>query len=448
MANELILKNFSAKSFLRIDKSKPVVFSFPQGKNAAKITKLSGNQETGKTSTLSGIAYLLGGYFNIDVKEFVNKVDGTIEESITLTKDGKDIVITASGATGRITVKEAVKDTDRFTTVSSPKEFIRDLCGPLGVSPMFLKDLAGKKQIQWFKDTHGSNPKIQKQEEEIVKNINDKFETRKETNREIKTLKGALDASPLYANYEKNLEKFKTPISADKEKKKFEEITAKKKDFDRYSETLDKLKEAEADQLELIKELEEKLEAAKKEAAELNQRIVKGKTWIEENKSVKKEYEVAEKEWLNTAQKLADYTAWKDILAKEKQYNERLDESQTLDAEIDQLRTDLLELTQKYLPKIKGLTIKVKTSLDSEEEGIYYEGLTLAQLSESQLWELFMQIWEAKGVQFVFLENINSLGSDAIEQLNKLAKAGTYIFASEMDRTSNEMQVTFETKIQ
>ncbi len=448
MANEVVFKNAEINSFLNIDKSKGVVIALPENKKSTPITKLSGNQQTGKTSTLYGIEYLLGGFFNIDTKDFVNKKDGVIDGLANLSKGNKDYAISANGATGRIIVKESVKDSDKQTTVSSPKEFVRELVGPLGVSPMFLKDLSGKKQIQWFKDTFGNNPKIQKQEEDIVQRIDTKFADRRDKNRDAKVLTGALEANPLYQNYEANSKKFTTVISADKEKKKFEEVTAKKKQYDQYQTAVEGI-EGEVEIFgRTIENLEKQLADAKKGKEEAELRVVNGKKWLKENEVILKEYPAAEKEWLNVAQKVTDYNSWKVVLDNEKKLIVLQDESQTLDAEIDELRKELLELTHKYLPKIKGLTIKVKTSLDSEEEGIYFEGMTLAQLSESELWGLFMQIWEAKGVRFIFCENVNSLGSDAISMLNKLAKEGCYIFVSEMDRSSKEMKVTFETKIQ
>ena len=36
---------------------------------------------------------------------------------------------------------------------------------------------------------------------------------------------------------------------------------------------------------------------------------------------------------------------------------------------IDKLRTDLLKLTKTYLPDIPGLEVRVKVSLDDEDEG-------------------------------------------------------------------------------
>jgi hypothetical protein len=257
-----------------------------------------------------------------------------------------------------------------------------------------------------------------------------------------------LETNSLYQNYEANSKKFEKPVVADNEKKKFESVTEKKNSFDKYSRGLEDLKEAKEVNDKHVENLRKQLAEAEKESKDLEKRIQDGTKWVSDNKSIIKEYELAEKEWLNMAQKVADYTNWKNVLDQEKKLIECQDKSQTYDAEIDELRKELMELTQKYLPKIKGLQVRVKVGLDDEDEGIYFENKTLAQLSESELWALFLQIWDAKGVRFVFCENINSLGSDAVSILNGLAKEGAHVFATEMERKKKEIQVTFETKIQ
>jgi len=118
------------------------------------------------------------------------------------------------------------------------------------------------------------------------------------------------------------------------------------------------------------------------------------------------------------------------------------------DGAIDKLRLELLKITKTYLPDIEGLEIRLKTGLDEEDEGIFYQGKSFAQLSESELWDLFLVIWAAKDVQFIFCENVNALGSEAIKTLNRLVKEGAVVFASEMERSKKEMEISFSTKIE
>lgn len=446
--NELTLKRFEAKDFLGIDMSNPIVIEFDNARKGQNITRLSGDQGVGKTSTLTALMYVMGAAFNVDLKTFKNVKDEKIDVNLEFEHNGEKYVVTASGANGRIVLKKYFGEADKFVSIGEPKQMLKTIFGNLGVSPMFLKELAGKKQIQWFKDTFGDNPRINKQEEEIVSKLKVKEDSRREVNRDLKLITGALETNPLYQNYENNLKKFEKPVVAENEKKKFEAITEKKKSFDKYSGALDDLKEEKEINDKHIVSLKQQLADAEKESKELEKRIEDGKKWVEDNKAVVKEYEVAEKEWLDMAKKVAEYANWKTVLDQEKKLMECQDKSQTYDGEIDELRKDLMELTQKYLPKIKGLEVRVKVGLDDEDEGIYFENKTLAQLSESELWGLFLQIWDAKGVRFVFCENISSLGSDAVAILNGLAKEGAHVFATEMERKKKEIQVTFETKIQ
>ena len=176
-------------------------------------------------------------------------------------------------------------------------------------------------------------------------------------------------------------------------------------------------------------------------------RIEKGKKWLDENKSVPNLYEAASEAWINLSKTLADQEKWKGVVKKKKELDDSETVSQQADATLDKLRVDLLKLTKSYLPEIPSLEIRVKTGLGDTEEGIYYQGKSLAMLSESELWALFLLIWEQKDVSFVFCENVNSLGSDAVAILNKLVKEGAQVFASEMLRKQNHMEVSFSTKI-
>lgn len=190
------------------------------------------------------------------------------------------------------------------------------------------------------------------------------------------------------------------------------------------------------------------LDIATQEEDNLFKRITKGEELIAQSNGIEKEYESANKEWLNISKTLAEQEQWKEVLAKEKEYNELLQGSMEADATLDKLRLELLKLTKAYLPKVDGLEVKIKTALTDEEEGIYYNGKTLAMLSESELWGLFAEhIWPFHEVKFIFCENINSLGSNAVSVLNKLAKDGAVIFASEMERSKKEREFSITTKI-
>jgi hypothetical protein len=443
----LKLKSFTANSFMGISADDPMIITLPEGKGVARpITLLKGNQGTKKTSTLMGIAYGLAAAFNIDPKNFINTTDNAIDEELEV-EDGDKEEYKILVGTNRVALKKRVGD--KYQNMSEPKAMIRKMAGPIGLSPMFLKEKEGKKQIQWFKETFGTDEEASKKELKKIADLKNKVEERKVTNREIKATKGWLDLSPLFQSYEKSQKKFSTPINAEKEKAKFDELSKKKTAYHQYENTLAVTKAELVDLDGSIADMEIRLKLLKEKKVHLSESVVKGEKWIEQNKPVLKEYEAANTAWLNLSKDMTEYSQWKEVLKKEKEYNALLEQNIQENADIEKLRTELLKITKSYLPEIEGLEIYVQTGLDEErEDGIYFQGRTLAQLSESELWDLFMQIWEQKGVQFIFIENINALGSEAIKTLNRLAKLGYNIFASEMDRSKKEIGVSFEKKVE
>ncbi len=443
---DLVLQEFKAESFLGIDSSKPVIIDFVNNKSKG-ITILKGDQGTRKTSTLTALMLMMGAAFDIEYKNFNNLKDETTKLDLPFQYGGANYHATLSG--GRLTLKKQYKEANgKWIAEGSPKEVLRAIFGTLGISPMFLKNMDGKKQIEWFKKTFGKDEDASKKELTKLKELQKVTEERKVTNREIKAVKGWLDVSELYTDYENSAKKFEKPISAEKEKKVYEDVKKKKADYEKYESALDGIKENAAFKGQEIDRLEQQLKDAKAAKKELDERIVNGDKWLKDNGGVVKEYAAAEKDWLNLSKKLTDYNQWGEVLVKEKTYNELLEENLQQNDSIDKLRTDLLKITKSYLPDLPGLEIRVKVALDDEDEGIFYENKTLAQLSESELWGLFIKIWEDNDVRFIFCENIQDLGSDAVKTMNKLVKEKkAKIFASEMERGKKEMEIIFDTQI-
>lgn len=443
---DLQLKRFEANDFMGISSEDPIVIDFTSARKGQTVTKLTGNQGVGKTSTITALMYLMGAAFNVDTKNFKNLTDDTIDVKLEFEYEKEKYSVEATGT--RLVLKKFFKEADKFISVNEPKTVLRKIFGNLGVSPMFLKEISGKKQIEWFKETFGTDEEATRKEKKIIEGIDTIFNQRRDVNRDIKNIKGWLTESKLYGNYEKNLERFKKPISAEKEKAAFDELADKNRKYEKSKETLKSLGEDLSDNEVEIGNLKAKLAAAEKERADIKLRIENGKKWVEENKSVPKEYAAANEAWINLSNTLAEQSQWKEVLKKKKELDDNESTSQQADATLDKLRMDLLKLTKSYLPDIDRLEIRVKTGLDDTEEGIYYKGKSLAMLSESELWALFLLIWAEKDVSFVFCENVNSLGSDAVAILNKLVKEGAQVFASQMERKQNHMEVSFSTKIE
>lgn len=444
---DLNLIEFEVSSFLGISADSPVVIDFTEHKSKG-VTIFKADQGLGKTSTLTALMLMMGATFDIDYKNFTNLKDETTKVDLKFMYDGSNYHAVLSG--GRLSLKKQYKEANgKWLAEGSPKEMLRMIFGTLGVSPMFLKTMDGKKQIEWFKKTFGKDEDAGKKEQKIVADLKKVTEERKETNREIKSLKGWLDISELYNNYEKSQKKFEKTVNADKEKKNFDALSEKKNAYDQYQNTLNISVASLVDKDGAIAELEAKLAAAKKEREKLQESVTRGEKWVEDNKSIVKEYEAANAAWLNLSKTMTEQNTWKEVLAKEKEYNEALEANILQNDRIDECRKDLLKITKSYLPEVAGLEIRVKVSMDDEDEGIYYQNKTLAQLSESELWKLFIPIWEDNEVRFIFCENVQDLGSDAVKTMNMLIKdKKARIFASEMERNKKEMEIVFSTKIE
>lgn len=442
---DLNLKEFEANSFMGINSEDPVVITFPK-KNG--IVLLKGNQGTRKTSTLTALMHLMGAAFGFDTKNLYNNEDETIDVNLTFEYNGVEHVATQSGS--RLTLKKFYKEADKFIQESSPKETLRNIFGNLGVSPMFLKNLDGKKQIQWFKDTFGNDEEATRKEVKLKKDLTTAMSSRKDANRDKKNLAGWLAESKLAQNYEKNLKNFSTPVTIEKEQEKYNAAMAKKREYDDNDARIKNTEATIATREQQIAEMEAKLVEARKVLQDAKDGVERGKAWMEENKKAPKEFETAQVDFMNASKKIEEYRDWKEVVRKKKELDAFEEASTLLTGQIDNLRIEMRKLVKKYLPDIEGLEIKIATGIDDEieEDGIFYNGRSLAQLSESELWDLFLLIWEQKDVQFIFCENINSLGSDAINTLNRLAKEKkAQIFASEVDRKKNTMEISFTAKV-
>lgn len=450
MANKTTLLHFRGDSFMGVDKTMGVFIDFSKLKKGVGMVQLTGDQGTGKSSTLLGVAASMGAELGIKKERLVNSIDNDIYEEISAQK-GDDTYIVELTAS-RMTVKKKFGDKFRKDDSASPGELIKDLFGPVGISPFDVKNKRGKEQITFFREMFGNEEGAAAKLKSIEDKIDEVFSARRDVNKEIKQIEGALESEPLFKDYERSLQRFKNQPSAQKEKKAFEEISAKNAEYVKAVDGVKSLKQRLSDKNDDIRELEERLAAAKKEAADIQGRINDGEKYLKENKDVPSQFERANSDWLNISKTLSEYDKWKDILKKEKELNERQQASIEATELIDRLRTDLLKATKKCLPKVDGLDIKVSAgSIDKTDEGVFYvvPGKEVAQpiheLSESEYMDMWVKIWLETGTQFVFIENITSFGSDVIKTLNDFSKYGV-VFYTKMDLGQKEMEVSFLTK--
>ena len=446
MAQKMIeLELFEANSFAGISSEHPVVIDFTGRKKNQKVIEFYGDQELGKTSTIMGILYAMGATFNIEKKKLLNRKDKAIDVNLKFTYNGDQYHVIADES--RTVLKKMMED-GKWKPEDSPMSMLKQIFGPVGLSPYQVRSMKPKQQIEYFLETFAPEGGIGKKLEKIEQEIDQIFADRRDVNREVTALKNALEIEPLYQNYEKSMQRFAKPLSAEKEKAAFDAITKNHTDYNRYRENLNILKAEHKDTLDKIERLRQELADAEALEKELAGRVSNGDKWMEDHSNVPKDFEKAQKEWLNLSQTLADQEKWKDVLKKEKQFNEKTEEATELTERLETKRAELVKMTAKCLPKVDGLTVKLSAGLDKkDDEGVYYFDKPLHTLSESAETALWCQVFDAAGVNFIFLENTTSFGSKATAIFNELAKNGATIFATRMDREVKEMGISFKTKI-
>jgi hypothetical protein len=447
------LISYDGKSFAGISKSDSVFIDFTKMRKNQGFVELMGKQGTKKTSTLLGVAYAMGAQLSLDKKRLFNSIDGDIEEELIGKMDGEEYKVEV--AASRIAVKRKIGDKWKNADDDTPAAMIKKLFGSVGLFPMHVKEMKPRQQIEFFQSMFGSGEEASKKMQKLEADYDKKFADRRDINRDANLLKGALEVEPLFQNYEASLKKFAKPISADKEKAKYEQLKKDKGDFDKYNTALEGLKESLTDTTDEIAELEKKLAAAKELKKDLEARVEKGDKWIEDNKAIVKDFATAEKEWMNLSQTLTDYNKWKDIQKKEATLIEKQEQSATLTGELDELNEKILKATNDCLPKVKGLTAKVATGIDKngKPEGMFFlvpgkkQEQPIHELSETEYADMWCEIWNTEGTQFIFIENMSSFGDTMIETLNQFVKNGGTVFYTQMKRQQENLSVTFKSKI-
>lgn len=438
---EINLQEVTINSFKGIDTTKAVFLdlgkAYMKGKN---ITVFKGDQGAGKSSTMEGIMYMLGHNFPWDTDNLVNLTDDTINENALLTIDGVEhrIKVTKS----KFSFERYLADIGKWNGLDEPRTTLQRLIGPIGISPMFLKEKPGPKQIEWFRNTFGADETLEKKEEKMKADVKKLAQSYKDANRDFTKIKKALELNDLWRNAEENYKRFETQVTIDAAKSKFEETSKKMELYSKAQDKLDRIKESiELDDEELLG-LEEKIRRVKLHREDLLQQKEKGEQYIAENVMVSQDHQEAQKEYMEINKTLNEQEQWQSVLNMKKEMDEYETTLQHAESQKDKILLKLQELTKKYLPDIEGLEIRVAKGMDNDEEGIFYKNKTIAQLSESELWSLYLEICMKKEIRFVFIENVSSLGSDAMAVINTLANQGVKIFASKMDRKVDKLKFT------
>lgn len=451
----ITFKKLTINSFAGIDKSTPIVIDLEDYyKKGKRIAKLSGDQGTGKSSVLSAILYAAAQEFDFKLVNLINAKDGTISEELEFEKDGKQYKVKATKSKFELFRLFRDGEETRWIAESDPKTNVTKLIGQIATSPMFLKSLDGKKQVEWLYTMLQVPAEVKEKEEKLKTSLKQITEARKEANKAYEGTKKMLLADEMYQDWEQSEKEFAAEKSAESEKKKLSELDSKISQFHAAEQKLATLKikkEQEQREIEDIQEqinaLQERLKNKTQNLSDTEAAINSGEKWVSENKNVKEEHESALQSYMQIERYLVKKAQWEAIKKKKAEMDELETAVQEADAKKDEIREELRKLSAAALPPIEGLEVVTDESIEGKEIGVYVNGKTPAQLCESELFDLYFQLAEYKQIRILVIENLNSLGSAAVDTLNKLAEKGAYIWYSEMKRNQNKLKIEFTDKI-
>lgn len=453
----LILEEFTATSFAGISHDKPVIIDFTKMRKGQKVVEFFGDQGTRKSSSLLGVIYAMGGRFKLKKEQLLNSKDKKLDVSLKFQYEGETYLVEADDT--RAVVKKMQENGKwKVDQSDSPMNILKKIFGPVGLSPFAVREMTGKKQIEYFQQLFGSGEDATKKMLTLENEIKTKFTKRTGVNSEAKSLSSSLELEPLFQNYEKSQERFKTVINAEKEQKAFQVKVAAKATYDKNATNLSILNIELKNKQSEIDDLKKKLAAAEEAEKGYASQIQEYNVWMEANKNVTSDHDAANKAWITLSQTLADQEKWKGILAKEKQMIEKQEESITLTDEIETGREKLLKLTNSVVPKVEGLSLKVAVGLDdtNQLEGVFYQvpgkkdatEQAIHELSQSEYEAMWAEIFSEADIPFLFFENMNNFGSATIGLLTRLSRdKDVVIFGTRTDSTVKEMGVEFRAKL-
>lgn len=486
------LTKYEPKSFAGINEknaAESIIVMFPD----QNICGFVGDQGTNKTSNLACLKTLLGGLLP---ENAINSEDDNLKASVSIAmEDGKILDATVDKNNFRLYLTQEINGKPARVTVPSPKKFIQDLIGPLGVSPMFLKSMDGEKQVAWLRGIANLSEDQIKLEGEILTNYKTTFARRTQVNRDVKRLKSELGTSPFYDYDDKHnrfLENsgYQSVISLhekgagdeDAIRTQFEAATKEMNTLTSYRSRKEDLevqkKKGEAAILATqseIERLQKQLELQQSDLAELDSKITLGNEYIQSLEGAEDRLRVAQESMMNLNKFIQQKKHADDDTKRVAEYHGSLDEVVLLNEKLDKLEVAKMEFVQAITPEVPGMEVCVAKEMDVEFEseayrllnpeateedvskhvmnlkvknktGIFFNGSSIAQLCESELWDLCLNLWEYTGVNVVFIENLHDLGTNAVEQVNKFAEKGI-VFYSQMERGQKDLQITFQSKI-
>lgn len=444
-------KKVTVESYGGISPDSPLTIVFPE--NFSGGTVFEGNQGTNKTSTMMALESLLGGLYP---DYYINKESKTINGAMEFTVDDVNYRSKITKTQFKLEQFINVAGKDKWISTGEDKKLIRQLL-PFATSPEILTTKNGEEQIEWLKKLAGSTA----DDNQLALEYKKKYDERTVKNREVDIYKKQLLESERFVKEGKDIkpsedyEKFQSEmlgIDIDKviaiQEAEQQNLNV---EYERYQKAKTKLETIDATIIEKNKSIEDKrkqildleasISAIAEEIKKQEDLKVAGQQFISENVSIVER--MAKISELIKESRLSKQTQ-ESCVSTNKTYDTYkvvFDEANLLTNKLDEISEQRLALAKTFTPDIEGFEVELG-NLD-KEKGIYLNGINIATLSESERYGLCLKIWAFYKIRVVFIENITSLGSSAMEIINMFIEQGGTVFATKMNRNQDKISVSF-----
>lgn len=487
--NHLRLVQVQPKSFAGISEDQQLVVVLPDAEN---VMIAHGDQGTCKTSLLECIKYGLTGEKPVNSTNSKDKNEDV--NFVFQDKDGNQIQIRATKSSYNIFKVENPGTTkESRSKIMSPKEWLRTNIGDIGLDPAGLRSMKPADQVNWIRGLVTMSEDELSLEESINKKIKDGTKNRRDVNGVRNSRKKILLASEYYKLKDKHgttlleTEKYisdKEKYSMDANERHTNAMNALEFVNIIKTEKAVKQQELERQQTRLetinkeIADLEEKLRLAKEMQKTTTDAISSIEVQLADARyeNLDNKYEEARKGVDDINDYITQQAEFRSIQKEKAIYDEAVTTYDQLDDILKDLQNKRELFIQGLTPEIEGLEVCISSEVDVKDElsqykennpdateeqiaaekerlekmnreGIYINGKSVYEVSESELLAFCIKLWKYSGVRMLVIENLSSYGTDAINTINEFAKAGAQVFASLMERGKDKMEISFYPQI-
>lgn len=440
---------------------KCMVIMFPENE---RILQASCDQGGGKTSLLKAFKSTMG---MEEPDNAINQSTGSKSVTHEFMVSDKEyrVRITSKGFT--VSLASEINGNKRYADLKSPKSMLSELIGPIGMSPSFLSSKkSGKDQIEWIKSLT-VNGDAKNAEEELNQKYSKAYNDRTGINKEFERLKSDLLNTGYFVwdndNKEmresgKRVEDAEMVKSFPNSKQIEENFQQAVKDRDTLTITRQKLNQYEDSKRKTqeditslenkILELQNQIQTKKSAIIEIDESIRKGKEFEQNLLGAEDNFRKSQEEMQKASNVALVKRSLEDAAVKYDFFTQTEQARETINNFMVEIEAQIKQMAKDCTPDIEGLEVVIGNIDSQKPEGVYLNGVNMAHLSESEQWDLCLQLWKLMGVSVVFIENITSLGSSAIERVNWFAENGGYVFVSCLNRGYKELHVDFLTQLQ